>query len=204
MDKLFIRKARRHLKKSDPVMAVLLDSVVPYAIARPKASRPPYYHTLVKSILNQQLSVKAGRTIVDRLRRLQGGQYFNAQKLHALEDNMLRQCGVSANKMRYIRGLSQAVISGELNFRKITRQEDEIVRQTLIQYPGIGPWSADMFLIQAMGRPDVLPLGDLVLRKSIQRHYRLNDSTDEQTYIRIAEAWRPYRTLASQYLWAAA
>ena len=77
------------------------------------------------------------------------------------------------------------------------------MRRTLVQYPGIGPWSADMFLIQAMGRTDILPLGDLVLRKSMQRHYQLANDSDDHAYLNIAEAWRPYRTLASQYLWAA-
>lgn len=203
MDKLILRAAKRHLKKADPVMAALVDRFTPNSQNRPASRRPPYYHTLVQAIINQQLSVKAANTIVQRVRRLQGGRYFCAGKLHALDDTLLRQCGVSGNKLRYIRSLSHAVLNGELNFRKIARLDDQAVRQTLIQYPGIGPWSADMFLLQAMGRLDILPLGDLVLRKSMQRHYRLTNDTHDNTYLDIAEAWRPYRSLASQYLWAA-
>ncbi len=203
MDKLRLRAAKRHLQKADPVMAILVERFVPSSLAKPSTRRPPYYHTLVKAIISQQLSVRAADTIVGRVRQLQHGGNFQAQKLHALKDAGLRQCGLSANKLRYIRSLSQAVISGELNFRKLARQDDATVRQTLIHYPGIGPWSADMFLIQAMGRLDIFPLGDLVLRKSMQRHYQLTSDSDDHAYLDIAEGWRPYRTLASQYLWAA-
>ena len=121
MNKLQLRTAKRHLKKADPVMAILVERLIPYSQAKPSTRRPPYYHTLVQAIINQQLSVKAGGTIVGRVRQLQGGGYFRAEKLHTLDDAHLRQCGVSGNKLRYIRSLSQAVLSGELNFRSLAR-----------------------------------------------------------------------------------
>ncbi len=182
-------------------MARLVKRYRPYIFSAAKAQ--PHYHSLVRAIINQQLSVKAGRTIEKRLQEKHGGRYFKAGQLLKLKDTVLRECGISHNKIRYIHALSRAVVSGELNFRKLAQQDDDGVRDTLTQYPGIGHWSADMFLITSLRRLDVLPLGDLVLRRSMQRHYRLSDEVGRDEYVTIAQAWRPYRTVASYYLWAA-
>ncbi len=198
-----LTQAKRHLRKADPVMARLIDLHDPYSSARDQARRPPYFHTLVQSIINQQLSVKAARTISERLRRSQGGGPFNAARLLALRPTTLRGCGISNNKVRFIHTLARAQRSGDLNFRSLVRADDDTVRAVLTQYPGIGHWSADMFLMFGLHRPDVLPLGDLALRKSFQRLYRLADNAGDNVYLEIASLWRPYRTVASRYLWAA-
>jgi DNA-3-methyladenine glycosylase II len=184
-------------------MARLVQLHDPYAAGRGKARRPPHFHTLVQSIINQQLSVKAARTISARLRLGQGGGHFNAERLLALRPSAMRDCGISSNKVHFIRTLARAMRDSELNFLSLARADDDTVRQVLTQYPGIGHWSADMFLMFGLHRPDVLPLGDLALRKSMQRIYRLADNAGEEAYLAIADPWRPYRTVASRYLWAA-
>lgn len=198
-----LAQAKRHLRKTDPVMTRLIDLHDPYSSARDQARRPPYFHTLVQSIINQQLSVKAARAISERLRRSQGGGHFNAGRLLALRPTTLRGCGISNNKVRFIHTLARAMRSGDLNFRSLARANDDTVRDVLTQYPGIGHWSADMFLMFGLHRPDVLPLGDLALRKSLQRLYRLAENAGDDAYLEIANPWRPYRTVASRYLWAA-
>lgn len=198
MDPSLLNTAKRHLRKADGVMQRLTKEGVP-----PTASGQPHYHALVRAIVNQQLSVKAGRTIEKRLLNAQGGRYFRAEKILGIKETVMRECGISYNKIRYIHTLAQAITDGELSFRKLARQDDERVRHTLTQYPGIGQWSADMFLINSLGRPDVFPIDDLVLRKAMQRHYRLSAQTKRDRYVAIAEVWRPYRTIASYYLWTA-
>jgi len=137
------------------------------------------FHVLVRTIINQQLSVKAGQTIVARILEKQSGRVFNAEKLQRIKDQAIRDCGVSKNKLRY-----NAVID------------------TLTQYPGIGPWTAELFLMSALNRLDVLPIGDLILRKSMQQHYKLDSDSEKHIYREIAEVWQPYSTIASRYLWS--
>ena len=192
--------ALAHLQKSDPVMAGLINSHGPSLANTGKKANP--FHVLVRTIINQQLSVKAGQTIVARILEKQSGRIFNAEKLQRIKDQAIRDCGVSKNKLRYIRSISQAVVSGELNFRVLKTLDDNAVIDTLTQYPGIGPWTAELFLMSALNRLDVLPIGDLILRKSMQQHYKLDSDSEEHIYREIAEAWRPYRTIASRYLWS--
>ncbi len=195
--------ALAHLKKSDPVMAGLIrfhGSSLVSGIIKKKNNNP--FHILVRTIINQQLSIKAGQTIVMRVLKKQGGRVFNAEKLQKIKGPAIRGCGVSTNKLRYIRSISRAVIDGELNFRILKTLDDDTVVKTLTQYPGIGPWTAELFLINALNRLDILPIGDLILRKSMQQHYQLAPDSGECIYRGIAEAWRPYRTIASRYLWS--
>lgn len=164
-------------------------------------SKPPHYHALVSAIINQQLSVKAGRTIEKRLLDKNGGRFFRAENILELKTTAIRECGLSNNKVRYICTLAQAITDGDLNFRKLSRKKDDEVRDELIQYPGIGQWSVDMFLMFSLQRPDIFPIGDLVIRRSIQKHYQVADEAKHEEYINIAETWRPYRSIASFYLW---
>jgi len=115
----------------------------------------------------------------------------------------LRECGLSQNKIRYVKTLANAVIDKELNLRKLVNLDDDSIRERLITYPGIGQWSADIFLMTGLGRGDVFPVGDLIIRKSIQHHYLLSSDAHHDEYLAIAENWRPYRTVASYYLWKA-
>lgn len=204
MDNSSLRSAIRHLCKADPVMRRLIEMYEPVMPPAAAANRQPYFHTLIQGVINQQLSVKAGQTIGARLRARQGGRHFSAKRLVRLSSVVLRDCGISRSKTRYIQALARAVASGELNFRTLVNADDDAVRNTLMGYPGIGRWSADLFLMFALYRTDVLPFGDLALRKSMQRYYRLADNAGENVYLGIAEPWRPYRSIASRYLWAAA
>jgi DNA-3-methyladenine glycosylase II len=113
----------------------------------------------------------------------------------------MRECGLSNNKVRYISILAQAIKDDKLNFRKLSRKNNNDVRDELIQYPGIGQWSVDMFLMFSLQRADVFPIGDLVIRRSMQKYYQLSDDAKHDKYISIAESWRPYRSIASFYLW---
>ena len=198
MDKIILDTAHRHFRKADDVMAKIIEQSGPIT---PRKSKPPHYHALVNAIINQQLSVKAGRTIEKRLLDKNGGRFFRAENILQLKTTAIRECGLSNNKVRYICTLAQAITDGELNFRKLSRKNDDDVRDELIQYPGIGQWSVDMFLMFSLQRTDIFPIGDLVIRRSMQQHYQLSDETKHDKYIAIAEAWRPYRSIASFYLW---
>jgi len=116
---------------------------------------PSYFHALISTIINQQLSVKAAATIEKRVLSKQSGRVFNADKLNHLSQTSLKQCGLSQNKIRYVKTLAKAVVDKKLNFRKLVLQDDETIREQLISYPGIGQWSADIFLMSGLGRGDV-------------------------------------------------
>ncbi|MDH5631583.1 MAG: DNA-3-methyladenine glycosylase [Gammaproteobacteria bacterium] len=193
-----IEQATRHLSKTDSVMALLIRHSGPLDLGRPGT---PHFHSLVSAIINQQLSVKAGQTIEKRLLTRQGGTRFQAPKLASLDSTELRACGLSSNKVRYVRQLSLAVNEGDINFRKLVHLDDDSIRKMLIQLPGIGPWTIDMFLMNALRRPDVFPVDDLVLRQSMQRHYSLAADALRKDYLDIAARWRPYRSIATYYLW---
>lgn len=198
MDKDLLNAAHRHFIKTDKVMAKIIRQCGPVSISK---SKPPHYHALVSAIINQQLSVKAGRTIEKRLLDKHGGRFFKAENILQLKTAVIRECGLSNNKVRYISTLAQAITDGELNLRKLSRKTDDDVRDALIQYPGIGQWSVDMFLMFSLQRADIFPVGDLAIRRSMQQYYQLAEKTSHDKYISIADAWRPYRSIASFYLW---
>ncbi len=198
MDKNIIDAAHCHFRKMDKVMAKIIKQCDPITSGKAKQ---PYYHALVVAIINQQLSVKAAGTIERRLRDKTGGRYFRAENILGLKATVMRECGLSNNKVRYISILAQAIKDDKLNFRKLSRKNNNDVRDELIQYPGIGQWSVDMFLMFSLQRADVFPIGDLVIRRSMQKYYQLSDDAKHDKYISIAESWRPYRSIASFYLW---
>jgi DNA-3-methyladenine glycosylase II len=200
MDDAIITKAKRHLNRVDPIMADLINAHSPFNHVRKKTNP---FHGLVQTIVNQQLSIKAGQTIFSRLLLLQGGRVLKADKIAELTQSQIRNCGISKNKTRSIQTISQAVVNKELNFKKLEKLDDEVVMSELIEYPGIGQWSAEIFLMTSFHRPDILPVGDLVLRKSMQKYYSIASDAHLDDYLNIANAWRPFRTIASRYLWAA-
>jgi len=193
-----LKQAIAHLRRSDKVMQSVITNTELVINNKPK---PSCFHALVCTIINQQLSVKAAATIEKRVLHMQGGRAFNPIKLNTMKDNALRGCGLSSNKTRYIKTIAEAVVSKKLNFRKLIHLDDESIRNTLISYPGIGDWSADIFLMNGLGREDIFPVGDLIIRKSIQHHYKITPDSNYDEYISIAENWRPYRSVASFYLW---
>ena len=195
-----LKLAEQHLCQADKIMHGMIKKNSPLSI---KKTAPSYFHALIQTIINQQLSVKAAATIEKRVLKNQGGRIFNADRINNLKTEPLSQCGLSNNKIRYVKTLAKAVVKKELNFRKLISQDDESIRNHLIAYPGIGQWSADIFLMNGLGREDIFPVGDLIIRKSIQHHYSIPSDAHYDEYFIIAEKWRPYRTIACYYLWKA-
>jgi len=189
---------------SDPVIARLIEQYGPCTLfSKNSLIHTPHFHVLVWAIINQQLSVASARSIADRLSSLVQSGVFELESITKLEDQQMASCGISRQKISYIRTLCHSVDSGELDLEQLANMDNGPVFDALTALPGIGPWTVDMFLMFSLGRLDVLPLGDLALRKSIQHHYELPDKPAIQDYHAIADSWRPYRTVSSWYLWAA-
>ncbi len=195
-----IRKAEQHLKSIDPVLANVIQQQGPCTLMQdPK----PHFHTLVWAIVNQQLSVKAAQTILQRLQERLATDLFQPQHFYRIQERSLRSCGLSGAKIRYIREIARRLRCGVLDLEQLENLDDEQVSDLLMELPGVGRWTADMLMMFSLGRMDVLPIGDLALRKSIRMHYKLPDDADYDRYLELAEQWRPYRTIASWYYWAA-
>ena len=195
-----LRRAERHLAKADPVLARLIEQHGPCTLQR---DPHPRFHTLVWAIVNQQLSVKAARSIEKRLLAHFRSEVFQPDHFHRVRDTTLRRCGLSGAKIRYIREIARRVRQGELDLHCLDTLDDERVAALLMDLPGIGQWTAEMLLMFSLGRLDVLPVGDLALRKSMRLHWGLDEDAPHAAYLELAEAWRPYRTVASWYIWAA-
>ncbi|HFD79292.1 MAG TPA: DNA-3-methyladenine glycosylase 2 family protein [Gammaproteobacteria bacterium] len=195
-----MQAAERHLKAVDPLLAGLIGRHGPCTLMRDPR---PHFHTLVWAIINQQLSVKAAQTIEARLQARLGSEQFEPHHFHRVRTATLRACGLSGAKIRYLREIARRVRSGELDLDLLDRLDDEGAAELLMGLPGVGRWTADMLLMFSLGRLDILPLGDLALRKSIRQHYRLPEDAAHEVYLEVAEPWRPYRSIASWYYWAA-
>jgi DNA-3-methyladenine glycosylase II len=156
----------------------------------------------VRAIVGQQLSVYAARAIYGRLTERFGGRPPTPAEILDADPEALRSAaGLSHAKVNYLRSLAEHVISGELELDRLDDLPDEEVTAELVAVKGVGPWSADMFLMFQLERPDVVAVGDLGIRRAIERAYGLQELPDAATVERIAEPWRPYRTLACRYLW---
>jgi DNA-3-methyladenine glycosylase II len=167
-----------------------------------RARRPgDAYGALVRAIVGQQLSTKAAVAIYGRLAGLYGERTPSPRELLETGPEALRGVGLSRAKVTFLRDLAEHVEDGELDLEHLADLPDEEVVAQLTQVKGLGPWTVDMFLIFHLGRPDVLPVGDLGIRKAVQVAYGLAELPDAAEITRIAEAWRPWRTLASLYLW---
>jgi len=165
--------------------------------------RNNHFRSLVREIVNQQLSGRAAATILSRFIRLFPGNSFPTPKqVLAQPVRKLRSAGLSGQKALYIRELARAVESGQLNFRKIVRLPDEDVIVLLTRQKGIGRWTAEMFLMFSLGRPDIFSFGDLGLRKALTRLYGKRGRLTLASMQKIAARWSPYRTYAAQLLWA--
>lgn len=191
-----IAAAVAHLHRADPVMRKLMKAAGPVSL---KLERNRF-RMLAGSILSQQLSVHAARTIRRRLVEVVG-EDFLPSKLAAITSEQFRQCGVSANKAIFLRDLALAVDEGRVNLRLIGRKADEEIIAELVQVKGIGRWTAQMFLIFSLGRLDVFPIADLGVRAALKTLYRLEELPDVETGEAIAAPWRPYATIASWYCW---
>ena len=192
--------AERHLREVDPHLKAIIDRVGPCSLE----PRPDRFGTLVRAIIGQQISSKAAASIHRRLVDI-GGEPHRADRLIELGEPVLRGVGLSGVKARYVLNLSEAVASGAVPLDAIDDSwTDEAIIESLVSIKGVGVWTAEMFLIFALNRPDVLPSGDLGVRAGIRDRYALAELPRPSECPALAEIWRPYRSIASWYLWRGA
>lgn len=184
-------------------MAELIARVAPKGLGDARAGRPDdHYGTLVRAIVGQQLSTKAARSIYTRLTdRFDGRTPTPQQVLDDDPEELRLAAGLSRPKVGYLRSLAEHALSGELELDRLEELPDEQVIAELVAVKGLGVWSAQMFLMFHLQRPDVLPVGDLGIRKAIERAYALKGLPGSEEMEAIAAPWRPHRTLACRYLW---
>jgi DNA-3-methyladenine glycosylase II len=192
-------KAQRLLARRDPVLRELMRAHGPCGLPARQQADP--FKALIRAIVGQQLSAKAAATIFARFEALFDA-FPDASQVLAVSDDRLRAVGLSSQKLGYLRDLCGRIVRGELPLDVLDRMDDEAVVETLTEVKGIGRWTAEMFLIFRLQRPDVLPLGDLGILKAVQRAYKLRKAPSPDRLTRIGEAWRPYRSVACWYLWA--
>jgi DNA-3-methyladenine glycosylase II len=198
--------ASTELAAADPVMAGLIGRIgeidIATRLARRSEERPAdAYGALLRAIVGQQLSTKAARTIYGRVLELFDGATPAPERLLEADEDDLRAAGLSGRKVEYLRDLAAHVISGELELDRLDELPDEKVIEEIVAVRGLGQWTAEMFLIFHLERPDVLSGGDLGIRKAIQVEYGLEEMPAPQKVLEIGEPWRPNRSLASLYLW---
>ena len=191
------------LREADPVMAGLVERNTAVVRRDLKRERPgDAYGTLIRSIVGQQLSTKAAATIYGRVLELFGKHTQTPKQLLKADPERLRAAGLSRAKVAYLRDLGEHGEDGALELDRLPDLPDEEVAAQLTAIKGLGQWTADMFLMFHLGRPDILPVGDQGIRRAIQVEYRLRKLPDAKRMQKIAKPWRPYRTLASLYLWS--
>jgi 3-methyladenine DNA glycosylase/8-oxoguanine DNA glycosylase len=198
LDPAVLRRAAAHLRRADPVLAGIIRSVGPCRLRVDRSGGP--FGALVESIIYQQITGRAAARIHERLCALFENRRLRADSLLGASDEALRQAGLSRQKIAALRDLAQKVTSG-LPLGYIARLPDEDVIEALTAVRGIGRWTVEMFLIFRLGRLDVLPVDDYGVRKAMQRAYRKRALPKADWMTRVAEPWRPYRSVASWYLW---
>ncbi len=192
-------QAQHHLAQADPVLAEIISRHGPCTMSR-KAGRQ-YFVALAEAILSQQLSVKAAATIFKRFKEKLGGR-VTPEKILQLPAPQFRAAGISRQKTGYLRDLAEKWQAGLIAPRRLVKMSDADVIAALTQVKGIGRWTAEMFLIFSLLRPDVLPVDDLGFRKGVQVAYRLRKLPEAKRLSQIAACWRPYRSMATWYIWA--
>jgi DNA-3-methyladenine glycosylase II len=193
------RKAMTHLRAVDPVMARVIECVGPITL-QPR-SEGTHFDILIRSIVYQQLSGKAAATIHGRVTGLFSGDRPLPEQIAAIDHDALRGAGLSNQKARYVRNLAQHVLDGALPVETLHELSDDEIIAALTQVKGIGRWSAQMFLMFRLVRPDVLPDLDLGVQKGIQRAYGLRKLPTPKKVLEIGAKWAPYRTLGAWYMW---
>ena len=191
-----MRHALTHLKTCDPVLASVIERVG--ALKMPR--RDPNFATLARAIVFQQLNSKAATTIYDRLLEAAGGE-ITPESIRQLSVGELRRVGLSKQKLGYLRDLAEHAANGNPDFASLPTMSDEEVIAALTQIKGIGTWTAQMFLMFALNRPNVLPVADFGIRAAMKKHYRMRALPKPERMLKIARKWRPYCTVACLYLW---
>ena len=191
-----MRHAVRHLKKSDPILCAIIDRVGPFRMTYDE----PAFASLAEAIVYQQLHGKAAATIFKRLTDLTELP-LRPEGILKLSEEQMRGAGLSKQKLSYLRDLAAKAQSGEVDFPHLPDLPDEEVIKQLTKIKGIGAWTAHMFLMFALRRPNVLPTGDLGIQMAIRRHYRKRKLPKPQQMEKLAKCWEPYRSVACWYLW---
>ena len=191
--------AIKYLKEIDPTMNKIINFVGSYSI---KIRDNPFL-ALVEAIIYQQLTGKAAQSIYKKFISYYNNNEYGCQPQYVIltADNVMRSFGLSNKKIEYIKLLSSNIIKGNINLRSFKEKEDEEIINELTKLKGIGRWTAEMFLIFCLERKDVFPLKDLGIKKAIQRWYLNSDYLDDQSIIELSNIWKPYRSIASWYLW---
>lgn len=192
-----MKDALKHFKKTDPIL---------YAVAvKIKLEDHPkpddYFVDLVDSIISQQLSGKAAATIFGRFKKLFPREEITAKQLLKIPDEKIREAGISYSKIKYIKGIAEAVINKQINLNDLDKLSDEEVILELVKLKGVGNWTAEMFLMFTLGRPDIFSAGDLGLQNAMIKLYKLDAKPKKEILIEISQKWSPYRTTASRILW---
>ncbi|MBI4084729.1 MAG: DNA-3-methyladenine glycosylase 2 family protein [Candidatus Levybacteria bacterium] len=192
------RKAIVHLKKQDPVLA---DVIAKIPLLERRIVGSNYFLDLVETIISQQLSIKAADTIWGRFQALFPKKGITPEAVMQMDTERIRTAGISYQKISYIKDLATKTAESGIIFEQFEIMTDEKIITELVKVKGIGQWTAEMFLMFNMGRPDVFSYGDLGIRKAIQRLYNFKKEPTQKQADKISEKWRPYRTIACRYLW---
>ncbi len=191
-----LRRAVTHLKKSDPILSAIIKKVGPFRMEFGE----PEFESLAEAIVYQQLNGKAALTIFNRFAAL-AGTPLTPKGILKLSDQQMRGAGLSKQKSSYLRDLVEHTQSGDLDFNRIPVLSDEEVIEHLTRVKGIGVWTAHMFLMFSLRRPNVLPVGDFGIRTAIRKHYKKRKMPTPLQMEKIAKPWEPYRTVACWYMW---
>ena len=203
---VWLQQARSYLRNADPVLARLIDDRPAFDPRAWLAQLPPMdlYGALLFQVAGQQLSVAATRQLLARIEALFGGHLPSATELLGVDPGQLREAGLSWRKVSTLRDLAERLSDGRLDTEVLSGLPDDEIMAELTAIPGIGPWTVQGALLIALQREDVVLPGDLALRKAIQAAYQLDHLPTQQEVLAIAEKWRPYRSLATSYLFSAA
>lgn len=190
-------RGMRRLRKNDPALAKIINRLGPYEFRLDE----DHYEALVGSIIFQQLAGAAARAILNRFKQIYDGKIPRPRQYLDTEERQLRASGLSPQKIRYIRDLSERVENGVLDLEKLSDLPNDEVVKELDDVKGIGRWTAEMFLIFVLGRTDVLPVDDLGLKKAAQKTYRLRKLPTREKFEQLSKNWHPYSSIATLYLW---
>lgn len=193
----FFEKAAHHLSSVDDRLRIIIEKI---GVLELKLGKDIFF-SLLESILSQQLAPRAADSIISRLVGLFPGRNVTPERILETNDDLLRSCGISRQKISYLKNIAEAILEGSISSENFNTMDDNEIIAILSRIKGVGTWTAKMFLIFSLGRTDVLPHEDLGIVNAIQRVYLLEERPKRDTVERIAEKWHPYCSVASLYLW---
>ncbi len=190
-------KGIKHLKKNDRILAAMIKEIK----IEERKLNDDYYGAIVRSIIYQQISGKAGMAIINKFKALYKGKLPTPKQFLTTSEVKVRSAGISPQKYSYLKDLCERIESDRLELRKFEKMENEMIINELDDVRGIGRWTAEMFLISSLGRTNIIPADDLGIRKGIQKAYNLRKLPEREQIMRISKSWQPYGTIASLYIW---